>query len=72
MGGSTGGGFVGIGDIAASTGGVDLGGDLFLPFEFGDPAGGLPPKPLKEPKDPDSRFEKLLLRLCDVLLDAVD
>ena len=53
-------------------GAVDLGGDLLLPFELGDAAGGLPPKPLKEPKDPDSLFEKLLLRLCDVLLEAVD
>ena len=32
------------------------------------------PKPLKEPKDPDNVFEKLLLLLCEAepLLDAVD
>ncbi len=61
-----------MGDVAVSTCGVDLEGDCLLPFEFGDAAGGVPPKPPKGPKDPDNLFEKLFLRLCDVLLDAVD
>ena len=72
IGGRTGGGFVGIGDMAASPGPTDLGGDFFLAFEFGDATGGLPPNPPKEPNDPDNLLEKLLLLLCDVLLDAVD
>lgn len=61
-----------MGDVAASTGGVGLAGDRFLPLAFGDAAGGVLPKLPKGPKDPDNLFEKLLLRLCDVLLDAVD
>lgn len=75
IGGSTGGGLSGMGDIAGRPAGVDRGGDLALVlyFEFGELPWGLP-NPVNEPKEPDSRFEKLLLLLfvAEVLLDAVD
>lgn len=55
--------------------GLSLGGDLglYCDFAFGEGACG-PPNPLKEPKDPDSLFEKLplLLLFAEDLLDAVD
>lgn len=72
IGGRTGRGFVGVGDMAATREVADQAGDRSLTLEFGDAAEGLPPNPPKDPKDPDSRFEKLLLRFRDVLLDPVD
>lgn len=73
MGGSIGGGFEGD-DIFANAGGL-LCGDgrpLVEICALGD--GVWPPaKPPKEPKDPESLFEKLLRLLCaEFLLEAVD
>ena len=61
IGGSRGGGFSGNGEIGMFEGGESSIGDLgrFLGVVFGDGACG-PPKPAKEPIDPESRFEKLL------------
>ena len=63
IGGNIGGGFSGSGDVGILVGGASIGGDLgrFFDFAFGEGACG-PPNPVKEPMDPDNRFEKLLFR----------
>ena len=75
IGGKIGSGFGGGPAILEVSGGIFLEGDRPLPVKvaLGDGV-WRSPKPLKELRDPDNLFEKLLLRLCDAepLLEAVD
>ena len=60
--------------IAETSGGLFFGErDLSATAALGDRV-GRSPKPLKEPREPDNRFGKLLLLLCEAepLLEAVD
>lgn len=73
IGGRVGGGFEG-GDIWANAGGLFCGDGRPLVEDVALGEGVWPPtKPPKEPKDPESLFEKLLRLLCaEFLLEAVD
>lgn len=76
IGGRIGGGFGGV-DIFANAGGLFRGDGRPLAENVALGDGVRPvwpaPKPLKEPKDPESLFEKLLRRLCaEFLLEPVD
>lgn len=73
IGGRVGGGFKG-GDILANAGGLFCGDGRPLVENVALGEGVWPPtKPPKEPKDPESLFEKLLRLLCaEFLLEVVD